>query len=120
MSRHSEPTGSDCDAPAYTVVKACGGLGFRSPLDVRWCRLSSFMAGRRQNAGLLARFFRMQPRGRACLCGQLLPALERYTFTFRSETRRDYFLGQCPHCQTIYWEDAPELRRREGQGTITP
>jgi hypothetical protein len=29
-----------CDAPPYPIVKACEDLGFLSPLDVRWARLS--------------------------------------------------------------------------------
>jgi hypothetical protein len=44
--------------------------------------------------------------GKTCLCGRSLPLLERYSFTFRSERKADYFLGQCPGCRNIYWEEA--------------
>jgi len=94
-----------CDAPAYAVVKACGNLGFRLPPDVRWCR-----ADRRQLQKKPARP-PLVPWGRSnvsikkkCSCGEEMPALESYTFTFTSGKQARYFLGQCPRCSTIYWD----------------
>jgi hypothetical protein len=110
MSRRFGRKEFECDAPSYSVVKACEGLGFRSPLDVRWCRLKHFLADQAPSLGLIGWFLkRIQPRGKECLCGRSLPALERYTFIFRSERKAEYFLGQCRQCQTIFWDEAPQL-----------
>jgi hypothetical protein len=112
MSNPFEPQEFDCDAPPYSVVQACDDLGFQSPLDVRWCRMSQFGAWHNEqpalfNLGAWEWFFRRRPPpDRLCLCGQPLPLLERFTFTFRSERRADYFLGQCGHCHTIFWDEA--------------
>jgi len=43
---------------------------------------------------------------RNCSCGRGLPALERYTFTFRNGSEASYLLGQCSRCRTIFWEEA--------------
>jgi hypothetical protein len=32
--------------------------------------------------------------------------LERCTFTFRDGRQRDYLLGQCGRCRTVFWEEA--------------
>jgi hypothetical protein len=39
-----------------------------------------------------------------CSCGQAVPPLESYTFTFVSGKETQYHLGQCPHCRTIFWD----------------
>jgi hypothetical protein len=107
MSSRHEPQESDCDAPPYRVVEACAKLGFESPLDVRWRRMSHYLDERPGMFGLGGwawLFGKRTPPGTTCVCGGPLPALERYTFTFRSERKADYFLGQCRRCHTIYWE----------------
>lgn len=101
MSKELGPLEVVCDAPPYPIVKACGGLGFLFAQDVRWCR-----ADRRglQRSPVLIPW----ARGRApsCSCGQPVPALESYTFTFVSGGQAQYYLGQCGRCRTIYWDKA--------------
>jgi hypothetical protein len=62
------PIDLKCDAPLYSVVAACGKLGFQSPLDVRWCRTSHFLGGQREPGGgfhpLLWLFGGSQPNSR--------------------------------------------------------
>ncbi len=97
-----------CDAPSYTVVHACESLGFRTPLDVRWYRLSHFLADTR--AMLINHFWNMffaktQATERTCSCRAPLPVLENYAFTFANERVIDYQLGQCQRCATVFWEE---------------
>jgi hypothetical protein len=44
------PMDIECEAPPYSVVKACQGLRFQSPLDVRWCRICSSMDSQPKDA----------------------------------------------------------------------
>jgi hypothetical protein len=114
MADPISPLDIPCDAPPYQVVKACRGLGFLAPEDVRWNRLAHALPVSpgwakylpRAAAELLLR--RRAGRGRAkCACGHGLPLLERYTFTYRSGRQASFLLGQCPGCRTMYWEAAP-------------
>jgi hypothetical protein len=103
------PLEVSCDAPAYSVVRACQGLGFVTPEDVRWCRLSHVFEGKAVPEGATALqvwgwLFRNQAKEKPCVCGHPLPILETYTFTFASLKTANYLLGQCRHCHTIYWE----------------
>lgn len=110
MSRSPESPEISCDAPAHSVVQACEGLGFDSPLDVRWLRLSHFVTacaaqpngGGSDFWGWLFKRDRLEPG--ACTCRAPLPELENYTFTFASGRVIDYQLGQCRCCRTIFWE----------------
>jgi hypothetical protein len=105
MSSQSEPQQFDCDAPPYTIVKACQELGFHSPLDVRWCRMSLYLATSGAGSGMLGwPFGRSRSPDKQCACGQPLPRMERYQFAFPSGRRATYLLGQCSRCRTIYWE----------------
>jgi hypothetical protein len=111
MSSRFEPQESDCDAPPYRTVRACQGLGFESPLDVRWCRLGHFLAGPGDRSGISplrawAWLIGRKPPGKICVCGDPLPALDHYTFTFRSAQQAHYLLGQCRRCYTIFWDEA--------------
>lgn len=99
MAKDLGPIEILCDAPPYPVVKACAGLGFREPQDVRWARLDRRRL--RRPAGL---FPWLRPAAPRCACGQPLPALESYTFTFVSGSQARYHLGQCRRCRTIYWD----------------
>ncbi len=98
-----------CDAPPYGVVAACADIGFQSPLDVRWCRMSHFLA---QQRGRWDRFpwklllGRRRPKKEACGCGQPLPVLRKYAVTFASGNVTEYLQGQCPRCRTIFWDEA--------------
>ena len=47
---------------------------------------------------------RDQPEHTGCTCGHSLPDMESYAFLFQSGDQVDYALGQCPLCQTIYWD----------------
>jgi hypothetical protein len=101
------PITISCDAPPYTVIRACETLAFQSPSDVRWCRMSHHSEPR----GVLGlnpwKWFSSKGRSheRTCTCGRPLPVLDKYAFTFVSERVVDYLLGQCPWCRTIYWEE---------------
>jgi hypothetical protein len=53
VSDSSGPTEVDCDAPPYAIVRACARLGFRSPPDVRWRRLTPRQQPGRWTAVLL-------------------------------------------------------------------
>jgi hypothetical protein len=118
------PMDIECDAPPFSVVKACKGLGFQSPSDVRWCRMSHVLRGQREVGGAVGfhplrwLFGSGQPPKRTCSCGQSLPLLERYTFTFVSEKEAHFLLGQCCRCQTIYWDVASvPSRKQRGSGS---
>jgi hypothetical protein len=125
MSNSFEPHEFDCDTPPYSVVQACDQLGFQAPLDVRWCRLSPFVAAHDKQPAPYSLevwewFSRRRPMpGKLCGCGRPLPILERYTFTFRSERRADYFLVQCCHCHTTFWEEATATPSERGGRTVT-
>jgi hypothetical protein len=105
------PLEVNCDAPPYNIVRACHMIGFRSPEDVRWSRLSRF-AGTAPGQGeelkhssWRALLGMTQPGNGRCVCGQPLPVLEKYTFTLISGNQTSYFLGQCIRCFSIYWEE---------------
>jgi len=110
MSSQLGPIEITCDAPPYLVVQACASLGFNAPLDVGWWRLSQFLAESGDRGGLLELApwkwfsFRDQSREKHCACGGPLPVMEGYSFTFVSHKVADYWLGQCPRCGTIFWE----------------
>jgi len=92
-------------------VRACETLGFETPLDVRWCRMSHFQYEREQPEDALGSsawtwFFHKSPRKeKTCTCGKPLPVLQWYIFTFVTDQMVDYHLGQCPRCRTIFWEE---------------
>jgi hypothetical protein len=100
-----------CDAPPYSVVRACKDLGFHLPLDVRWCRRSRLAEETAQRLSFLSLqkwkelFGFGKPRGTTCFCGQPVPLLESYTFHFFSQKQVRYLLGQCRCCRTIFWEE---------------
>lgn len=104
------PIDITCDAPPYLVVQACESLGFRSPLDVGWWRLSHFLTEHRHRQSILGLapwkwFFRQSlSKEDTCSCGESLPTLEAYSFIFVSHTVAEYQLGQCRKCGTIFWE----------------
>jgi hypothetical protein len=104
------PIDIECDAPLDSVVESCGKLGFRSPLDVRWCRMSHLLGGEHERGGgfhpLLWLFGVSQPPKKTCTCGQPLPMMEHYTFTVASGKERHYLLGQCCRCRTMFWDQA--------------
>src|SRR5947209_1765795 len=110
MSNKLGPIDITCDAPSYSVVRACEWLGFQAPLDVRWVQLSHFLAERRvpgaANGFLAWKWFfgAGQPEGHTCSCGEPLPILENYAFTFACDRVANFHLGQCRRCRTVFWE----------------
>jgi hypothetical protein len=103
----------DCDAPSYPIVRACRGLGFNCPEDVRWCHMTPAPPPRRHTSeGVFnfqawkAFFTKAEPKGPSCFCGTPMPRLESYTFTLLSGKEMRYLLGQCTNCRTIYWNEA--------------
>jgi len=111
------PIDIECDAPLYSVVEACGNLGFLSPLDVRWCRKNHLLGGQRVPDGgfhpLLWLFGCRQLPKTTCTCGQPLPRMKYYICTFESEKEVHYYLGQCCQCRTMFWDEAPVPSRKE-------
>lgn len=100
MSDDLGPMDITCDAPPYSVVRACAELGLRRPLDVRWQHLEPDEAASR---GLL-----WSPRstiGHTCRCGKPFPDLRVYTLAADDAPPGEYHVGQCAHCQTIYWQE---------------
>ncbi len=110
MLSHLGPLEVECDAPSYPIVRACRKLGMSEPEDVRWCRRSRQL--RRPNGwiGLLANpiwgclLGREDSEAPVCTCGNSLPPMESYSFTFQTGEQIEYEMGQCVHCRTIYWE----------------
>jgi hypothetical protein len=115
------PIDNTCDAPLYSVVKASEKLGFKSPLDVRWSWRDHALARQPETRGVLGfhpllwLFGGRQAHKPTCACGQPLPELEDYTFTFASDRQAHYLLGQCPICRTMFWEEA-FVPSRQGTG----
>lgn len=102
----------ECDAPPYPIVEACETIGIRSPLDVRWCRISRSRLASGQASSLFGRLvrklFHAQPPEAeiTCFCRKPLPETECYRFTCSGEESVCYRIGQCPQCFTIFWDDA--------------
>jgi hypothetical protein len=112
MFNQLPPIEINCDAPPYSIVRACRMVGFRTPEDVRWARLSLFRKEHFHRPKLLnpstwKSLLGMDESSEGhCSCGSALPILEKYTFTCQSGRELEYFLGQCPGCRTIFWESA--------------
>jgi hypothetical protein len=99
----------DCDAPSYPIVAACAKLGFRAPLDVRWCRV----VPPGPTVGWLTTVCRRAwhwllesdpPAGGICNCGAALPYLERCRFIGLAVSAH-YLIGQCRRCSTMFWTE---------------
>lgn len=101
----------DCDAPPYPIVRACRGLGFLAPEDVRWCHVVPVPRQPTPPESVFTiqawkSFFSKTPlKGPACSCGRELPRLESFTFTLLSGKEVRYLLGQCGTCRRIYWKE---------------
>ena len=111
MAKRLGPIDIVCDAPSYNVVRACMGLGFRNPEDVRWCRVSQFLLDRSARRGGFQLLSWMVFPGPGhldgtCSCGEGLPRLEKCVFLLRSGKELTYLLGQCPRCATMFWDNA--------------
>jgi hypothetical protein len=109
MSEQYGPIEIHCDAPPYAIVKAGHRIGLHHPEDVCWVRMSQFLKEQASSALQKARSWKsLFGLGRAqaipCRCGEKLPRMERYTFTFRSGREEHYHLAQCSRCRTIFWD----------------
>jgi hypothetical protein len=111
MSNQLGPLEVCCDAPPYPVVQACSQIGFDSPEDCRWCRMSHRLG---INAAIrhIAKFApwnifqATSPQGTSlCSCGEMLPPLACFIFSLDTGQEIAYSLGQCSRCRTIYWEE---------------
>jgi hypothetical protein len=51
-------------------------------------------------------FRKNSARAKTCSCGEALPPLEQYLFTFLSGAHVEYCLAQCPRCLTMFWDPA--------------
>jgi hypothetical protein len=101
MPEQLGPLEIDCDAPPYTIVQASAQVGIMAPEDVRWCQMSHF---RNRTSGW-RKVFGLGPKAvDACDCGQPLPELARFVFTFNTGETVGYALGQCPHCHRVFWD----------------
>jgi len=113
------PIDIECDAPPYSVVEACGNLGFQSPLDVRWCRLSRYLGRQREPADgfhpLRWLFGGRQHPTTTCICGEPLPRMKHCTCTFASGKEDEYLFGQCRRCLTMFWEEVSVPSRKEAE-----
>src|SRR5262245_5206835 len=114
MSENLGPIEVLCDAPPYPVVKSCANLGFVRPQDVRWSRLDR--RSLRRPAGL----FWLRPAAARCTCGEALPAMEGYVFTFVSGSQARYHLCQCKRCRAIYWDKERHVTRVASQSACPP
>jgi hypothetical protein len=121
MAKQLGPIEITCDSPCYAIVKACHLVGLTTPEDVRWYRLSNFLV---EHAGWseVARMFswHLLPvnrylAGSKCTCGQALPRVRRCLFSTSTGGSFTYLLGQCPRCQTIFWEDAGAAAEAEAE-----
>jgi hypothetical protein len=62
-----------------------------------------------------------RPKEHACTCGEPLPDLKKFEFTFLSGKVGNYLLGQCRRCRTIFWDAAvpiPEWVKKGATGFI--
>ena len=100
----------ECDAPPYPIVRACRKLGMSDPEDVRWCRKSRHARRHHGWIHFLASPIWGRLLGRTdaetptCVCGQPLPEIDCYSFTYQTGEQIEYEMGQCIRCRTIYWE----------------
>jgi hypothetical protein len=106
------PVEIECDCPPYAVVQASQRIGLRTPEDVRWCRLGHFLRepptwrelfSLEGIKGVLG--MRDRRKAKTCVCGQPLPCLARYAFTYNTGVEESYLLGQCGRCRTVFWEE---------------
>lgn len=98
-----------CDAPPYHVVRACHLIGLDSPEDVCWRRLDHHesVGGWRKFLQSCRRLFGVRmPRESRCTCGEDMPELDCFSFTFVMNRTLTYRLGQCGRCRTVFWEEA--------------
>lgn len=112
MIKHLGPLELDCDAPVYSIVRACRQIGIENPEDVRWCRLSHRPQHRRPHWWELLYhrpwkylFGLGTPFNGECCCAQVLPGLGEHRFTFSTGEESTYLIGQCRYCHTVYWEE---------------
>ena len=112
MSKRLGPIAVCCDAPSYSIVRACQRVGIQSPEDVRWLRMSTFRCQQPDRTfralSSLWEFFlgSRRPVGGAWACGGPLPELERVVVTFDAGEEMVHLLGQCANCRIVFWDVA--------------
>jgi hypothetical protein len=101
----------ECDAPVYPIVRACRLLGFRTPEDVRWYRVSGTQRPQSTRIGwigfkFMRSFFgKVAPKSPTCICGHPSPKTKTYAFTLFTGAKVRLMLGQCERCKTISWRE---------------
>jgi hypothetical protein len=111
MNRQLGSIDIDCDAPPYVIVQACERLGFQTPLDVRWCRMSRFPEAPEERPSLFSLRAWKQllglvvPRSVACRCGRRVSRLRKFRFVLAPRTKLTYLFGQCAGCATVHWDN---------------
>ena len=113
MTNHLGPIDISCDAPPYPIVQACKTIGIRTPEDVRWVRMSHFTEAQQAAEVSQPRQISKKILGllsgekvSTCGCGERLPKLGKYRFTFSTGEELYFLLGQCGRCRGVYWEEA--------------
>lgn len=114
MTNHLGPIDISCDAPPYPIVQACRSIGIRMPEDVRWVRMSRWTETQqaaeadglnRQISKKILGLLSGEKTG-TCSCGERVPKLGKYRFTFSTGEEMYFLLGQCGGCRSVYWDEA--------------
>ena len=92
-----------CDAPPYPIVQACNAIGIEGSEDVRWIKMSHYLA--EFEAAEIAKSLAACRRKDLCHCREKLPKLAKYRFTYSSGDEVTYSVGQCRKCRTVFWEE---------------
>jgi hypothetical protein len=110
MARELQPLEIICDAPPYSIVKACRHIGLESPEDVRWCHalhyieLHGYRPAVRNRSGWNELLALLGPQSMKCSCGGKVPPLSDFHVLSGNADSGLYHFGQCRRCKTIYWE----------------
>jgi hypothetical protein len=107
MSPNLGPMEVICDAPPYPIVQACNAIGVEAPEDVRWIKMSHYLAATEaeEKKKLASKPLLSKTQERLCPCKEKVPKLAKYRFTYSSGDEVTYSVGQCPKCRMVYWED---------------
>src|SRR2546430_14262814 len=102
MANRLGPIDILCDAPPYSVVKACRTLAMQAPEDVRWFRMSYFL---NRQAGWPETLSRQTwksmlgvnqgPGGKKCSCAHELPGPVQDTLTYITGQEAPDLPGPC-------------------------
>ena len=112
MSEQLPSVEIQCEAPSYSVVRACAAFGFQSPLDVRWSLFCRYRISQQATQPLMSSLASLLPATgwlstvNHCNCGAAIPQLQPFGFLMPEGKILHYVLAQCPRCKTMYWDPA--------------